>query len=205
MCCISSWNTQTVLLLPTWLSWNDEQPLGEWQTKVVDGQCCFDYIIVIVLEKFALVQYKKYFVFIQKWSWTQGITSPWVSNKTSKAVGYRSFFIMWNSAVNCRACSSWSLPVNTLRTLLTPWQAKMSPGLPQWHLQAVPYWFGNHRPGVYDCEGKQILALEELKELENHHVAISTEIVHLGTNYQWLLKPVGQMLTGNFIIDGSGW
>lgn len=35
-------------------------------------------------------------------------------------------------------------------------------------------------------------------ELENHYFSIPNEIMDLGNNQQWLLKPLGEWLMGNY-------
>lgn len=38
----------------------------------------------------------------------------------------------------------------------------------------------------------QIINAVGVTELKNYHFAISNEIMDLGNNYQWMLKPLGE-------------
>ena len=50
---------------------------------------------------------------------------------------------------------------------------------------------GNYRIISIKCK-------KEILELENYHFGIPDEIIDLENDHQWLLKPLGKMLTGNF-------
>lgn len=41
--------------------------------------------------------------------------------------------------------------------------------------------------------------MKAIVELEYHHLTLN-EIMDLGHNYQWLLKPLSELLIGNFIM-----
>ena len=72
----------------------------------------------------------------------------------------------------------WSLPINAICIPTTINKQKHPQGLHK-NTSRAPrgpaILIGNFQTWVWNYEGKKMLALEELKELENHHIAASTE------------------------------
>ena len=63
--------------------------------------------------------------------------------------------------------------------------------------------FPNPRGGFSNTEELWLIHAKGMKTLQHHHLVNPNKIIILANDYQYLLKLLGEMLIGNFRIDGS--